>query len=69
MLWVVRLPIAWFGAGSIGQEGVWAAFAVSNVVGAGLAWAWFRRGGWKRGDATDDFFGVDVGPDPEPTDD
>jgi len=69
MLWLVRLPIAWFGAGSIGQEGVWAAFAISNVVGAVLAWAWFRRGGWKSDAVTSDIFGVDVGADPEPTDD
>jgi putative MATE family efflux protein len=52
MLWLIRLPIAWYGATSIGQNGVWAAFAVSNVAGAILAVLWFRRGTWKTGEIT-----------------
>jgi putative MATE family efflux protein len=34
-----------------GVQGVWASFFVSNVVGAVVAWLWFRRGTWRAGDA------------------
>ncbi|MCU4717433.1 MATE family efflux transporter [Halapricum hydrolyticum] len=69
MLWLIRLPIAWFGAGTIGQEGVWTAFAVSNVAGAVIALLWFRRGAWKHGDVVEDTLGIDLGTDPKPADD
>ena len=36
-----------------GVRGVWAAFFVSNVAGAVIAWLWFRRGTWREGDARD----------------
>jgi putative MATE family efflux protein len=50
MLWVIRLPVAVVGALTAGEVGVWAAFAVSNVAGAAIAFAWFRRGTWREGD-------------------
>jgi putative MATE family efflux protein len=53
MLAVVRLPAAWVGADLVGPEGIWYAFAVSNVAGALVAWLWFRRGTWREGDVTD----------------
>jgi len=31
-------------------RGIWIAFFASNVVGAGIAWLWFRRGTWRDGD-------------------
>ncbi|USZ67875.1 MATE family efflux transporter [Halorussus salilacus] len=62
MLGVVRLPVAWFGAHEIGEEGIWVAFLVSNVVGGLLALAWFRRGTWRDGDLTE-------GPTGAPADD
>jgi Na+-driven multidrug efflux pump len=52
-LWVVRLPIAWFGAQSFGPVGIWYGFVVSNVVGAVLALAWYKRGTWRDADLTD----------------
>ncbi|WP_050033384.1 MATE family efflux transporter [Halorubrum halophilum] len=53
MLGVVRFPIAWVAAGRIGEAGIWLSFALSNVVGAVVAYAWYRRGTWRRGDLTD----------------
>ncbi|WP_435346889.1 MATE family efflux transporter [Haloarchaeobius sp. HRN-SO-5] len=61
MLGVIRLPIAFVLSRSIdpfasmapyatGQAGIWASFVVSNVVGAVIAYAWFRRGTWRHGD-------------------
>jgi putative MATE family efflux protein len=51
---VVRLSIAWFGAAEFGTAGLFAAFVVSNVVGAVIALVWFRRGTWRGSDLTDD---------------
>jgi hypothetical protein len=34
-------------------RGIWLAVFVSNVVGAVIAWLWFRRGTWRRGDVRD----------------
>ncbi|SMO64754.1 MATE family efflux transporter [Halorubrum cibi] len=70
MLGVVRFPIAWVAAGRIGETGIWLSFAVSNVVGAAVAYAWYRRGTWREGDLTER--GVDVEEpiaSPESTDD
>jgi putative MATE family efflux protein len=50
----VRLPIAWIGANLIGPTGIWYAFAVSNVAGAAIALAWFRRESWRGGTAPAD---------------
>lgn len=60
----VRLPTAyvasqgvlptdlWF-LGQPDVRGIWIAFFVSNVVGAIIAYAWFRRGTWREGDVRD----------------
>ncbi|WP_435066801.1 MATE family efflux transporter [Haloplanus sp. C73] len=52
MLGVIRFPIAWFAAPILGPSGIWVAFAVSNVLGALIAYAWYRRGTWREGDAS-----------------
>jgi putative MATE family efflux protein len=49
---LARLVIAYFGATSFGAEGLWFAFAASNVIGATVAFAWFSRGGWREMDLT-----------------
>jgi putative MATE family efflux protein len=58
---VIRLPVAyvasqgllptdlWF-LGQVDVRGIWIAFFVSNVVGATIAWLWFRRGTWRETD-------------------
>jgi len=63
MLGLVRFPIAWVAAGEVGETGIWLSFAVSNVVGATVAYAWYRRGTWREGDLTES--GVDL-EDPNP---
>ncbi|GGM62390.1 putative MATE family efflux protein [Halarchaeum rubridurum] len=52
MLGLVRFPIAWVASGWVGETGIWLSFAVSNVLGALVAYAWYRRGGWRGGDLT-----------------
>ena len=52
MLWVIRLPVAWFASRSLGANGIWLSFAVSNVAGAAIAYCWFRRGTWRSADLT-----------------
>jgi putative MATE family efflux protein len=44
---LIRLPAAQFGAVSIGPAGVWLSIALTNLVGAVLAYAWHRHGAWK----------------------
>ena len=53
MLGVIRLPLAWVGAQTVGTRGVWVAFAISNVAGALISYAWFSRGTWREADVTD----------------
>jgi putative MATE family efflux protein len=70
MLGVVRLPIAGVAAGAIGENGIWLSFAVSNVAGAFIAYAWYRRGTWRSGDLTGDSVDVDeAGPEAVPPND
>jgi Na+-driven multidrug efflux pump len=53
MVGIVRVPSAWVGAVRFGTTGLWASFFVSNVVGATVAYLWFRRGTWRDADVTD----------------
>ena len=47
MLGFIRFPIAWVAARPLGEPGVWLSFAISNVAGAIIAYAWYRRGTWR----------------------
>ncbi|MBC5792413.1 MAG: MATE family efflux transporter [Nanohaloarchaea archaeon] len=47
-LGLTRVPLAFFGSGLFGPEGVWMAFAASNVLGGLIAFLWFRKGTWKQ---------------------
>ncbi|WP_232688641.1 MATE family efflux transporter [Halobacterium zhouii] len=53
MLGFIRLPIAWVGAHRLGVEGLWIAFAVSNVLGGVISYVWFERGTWRDADVTE----------------
>ncbi len=53
MLGVIRVPVAWFASRPLGPEGIWLAFAVSNVAGAVIAYAWYTQGGWRDADLTE----------------
>jgi putative MATE family efflux protein len=44
---LIRLPIAQFGATTVGPSGVWLSIAATNVVGAVLAYGWYRYGSWQ----------------------
>ena len=54
MLGVIRLPFAYFASQSwgYGSTGIWMAFTVSNTAGALIAYAWYRRGTWRKGSLT-----------------
>jgi putative MATE family efflux protein len=52
MLGVIRLPVAYFASLPYGSTGIWMAFTVSNVAGAAIAYAWYRRGTWQEGSLT-----------------
>jgi putative MATE family efflux protein len=56
MLGIVRLPLAWYNTQFAGmdQTGIWMAFLVSNVVGAVVAFLWFKRGTWRDADVRDE---------------
>ncbi|MGQ3413753.1 MATE family efflux transporter [Natrinema sp. LN54] len=70
MLGVIRFPIAWVSAGSIGETGIWLSFAVSNVAGAVIAYAWYQRGTWREGDLTESAVDIeDTGVEVSATDD
>jgi putative MATE family efflux protein len=71
-LGIVRLPLAWvLSTTALAETGIWLSFAISNVVGATLAWGWYQRGTWRDGDVTrGPEPGVDesLDPEPDPTD-
>ncbi|CDK39079.1 MATE family efflux transporter [Halorubrum sp. AJ67] len=52
-LGIIRFPIAWISAGPLGEVGIWLSFAISNVAGAIIAYAWYRRGTWRESDLTE----------------
>jgi len=60
-------------SGSLGYEGIWLAFGVSNVAGALIAYLWFSRGTWRDADLTGSAVAAvdgDADPsDPEPATD
>ncbi len=77
MLGLIRFPIAalassglappgWGFLSTPDPTGIWIAFPISNVIAAGLAYFWFRRGTWRDVDLTAD--GVDH-EEGRPTDD
>jgi Na+-driven multidrug efflux pump len=64
----IRLPLAWLLSGPLGPSGIWLAFVVSNVAGAGLAYGWYSRGTWRDADVTDGPGpGTETGPDADAT--
>ncbi|MFD1643624.1 MATE family efflux transporter [Halohasta litorea] len=52
-LGVIRFPIAWVASGPLAETGIWLSFAISNVIGAIIAYAWFQRGTWRNADLTE----------------
>jgi len=58
-LGVIRFPVAWVASGPLAETGVWLSFAISNVAGAIIAYAWFQRGTWREADLTESNVDVD----------
>jgi putative MATE family efflux protein len=65
MFAVIRLPVAWVFSqnllplevwflGERSPQGIWFAFALSNIAAAFIAAVWFERGTWRDADLTDD---------------
>ena len=52
MLGIIRLPAAWVMVTrfDMGTDGIWYAFAISNVIGAILAILYYRTGRWRDAD-------------------
>jgi len=49
-LWVLRFPLA-YGLSyhtSLGYEGIWWAFPISNLITGAVAFAFYKSGYWKR---------------------
>jgi putative MATE family efflux protein len=49
-LWIIRFPLAYWLAyeTSLSYDGIWWAFPISNLIAAGIALIWFRRGTWEK---------------------
>ena len=58
-LGIIRLPVAWIAAGTLGSLGLWIAFPVSNVLGGLIAYLWFRQGTWRGDGLTDSGSGIE----------
>ncbi|MDQ5912176.1 MAG: hypothetical protein QG568_391 [Patescibacteria group bacterium] len=54
--WGLQLPLAFILSRytSLGVNGLWWAFPISNVIIAGIAIAWYAKGDWKKKRLTDD---------------
>jgi len=52
VLGVIRIPMAWFLSRTYGPNGIWLSFAISNTLGAVVAYAWYQRGTWRDADVT-----------------
>ncbi|KXA93945.1 multidrug transporter MatE [candidate division MSBL1 archaeon SCGC-AAA259M10] len=47
-LGIIRVPTAFTTSRFLGPTGIWMAFPISNILGATIAYFWFRRGTWKQ---------------------
>jgi len=62
MLGGICFPITWVTATPFGEVNIWVSFAVSNVAGALIAYAWYRRGTWREGGLTESVVVLDETP-------
>ncbi|UCG93532.1 MAG: MATE family efflux transporter [candidate division WOR-3 bacterium] len=46
-LWALRLPLAYFLSILLESKGIWIGMSLSNILGAALAYLWYRRETWK----------------------
>ncbi len=54
--WVVQFPLAFVLSRftSLGLEGIWWAFPISNIINSSLAYTWFLKGGWQNNKLTEE---------------
>lgn len=45
-LWVLQIPIAYFGAKTYGPDAIWWSLPIANVLATTVAWVWYET--WKR---------------------
>ncbi len=50
-LWIIRFPVAFMLSEktSLGYEGIWWSFPISNLLAAAVAFAYYKNGAWKKG--------------------
>jgi len=56
-LWVLRFPLAYILSKHtpLGENGIWWAFPISNILAAATTGIWFLRGSWKKRNAIEEF--------------
>jgi putative MATE family efflux protein len=47
-LWIIRIPMAWYFSGKIGETGIWWAIPAGWFVGLVLSYAYYKSGRWKK---------------------
>jgi putative MATE family efflux protein len=47
-LWMIRIPLAYFLSGPIGEKGIWWAIPIAWITGSVFAYLYYRTGRWKR---------------------
>ena len=49
-IWVIQFPVAWYLSShtSLGYDGLWWSFPISNVIPALITLGWYKTGRWKK---------------------
>jgi Na+-driven multidrug efflux pump len=47
-LWLIRIPMAWFLSGKIGETGIWWAIPAGWAIGLALSYFYYKSGRWKK---------------------
>jgi putative MATE family efflux protein len=47
-LWIIRIPMAWFLSGKMGETGIWWSIPAGWLVGLALSYAYYKSGRWKK---------------------
>lgn len=47
-LWLIRIPLAFFLSGKVGEEGIWWSIPTGWVIGLALSYIYYKSGRWKR---------------------
>jgi len=47
-LWIIRIPMAWYLSGKIGERGIWWAIPAGWFIGLALSYFYYKSGRWKK---------------------